>query len=66
MPPDIPETAISYDHEQDLVHVYTTCQSVYSRLLARSTPPVRHRPLHPGYELLYKGVDCLDPSLLVR
>jgi hypothetical protein len=59
------ETAINYDHEEGLVHVYTTREDVYSKFLVRELKPLRHRPLNPGYELVYPISKCLDPSSLL-
>jgi hypothetical protein len=59
------ETTVLYDHEVDEVVVYTTRTDIYEALLARQTQPVRHRALQPGYELIYRSADCIDPATLV-
>lgn len=59
------ETTISYDYDADEVVVYTTQHDVYEGLLGRTTPPVRHRPLLPGYELIYRLSVWPDPSQLL-
>jgi hypothetical protein len=64
-PYDSGETAISYDYDADEVVVYTTRNDVYEGLLARTVRPTRHRPLLPGYELIYRLADWPDPSDLL-
>lgn len=64
-PHDFGETAISYDYDADEVVVYTTRNDVYTGLLGRSTAPVRHRPLLPGYELIYRLSDWPHPPDLL-
>lgn len=59
------ETAISYDYDADQVVVYTTSHEVYGGLLARTVPPLRHRDLSPGYELIYRLADWPQPSDLL-
>lgn len=59
------ETAISYDYDADQVVVYTTSHDVYEGLLSRSIPPIHHRPLLPGYELIYRLTDWPDPAKLL-
>ena len=60
------ETTISYDYDASEVEVYTTCIDVYEDLLARSTRPKSHRPLEPGYELIYRLTDCHPSTWLIK
>jgi hypothetical protein len=60
------ETAISYDHEEGLVHVYTTREDVYSGFLGVGLKPLQHRSLNPGYELVYPLSQCQDPASLLH
>jgi hypothetical protein len=64
-PFDYHETTISYDPQEALVHVYTTCRGVYARFASRGVKPVRVRELQPGYELVYRESDCRDPASLL-
>jgi hypothetical protein len=59
------ETAINFDHEENLVYVYTTREDVYKNFLMRGVEPIRHSPLRPGYELVYPASICKDPSSLL-
>jgi hypothetical protein len=64
-PFDYHETTISYDPQEALVHVYTTCGEVYASFASRGVKPVRSKALQPGYELVYRASDCRDPASLL-
>lgn len=60
------ETTVLYDYEVDEVVIYTTRIDVYEALLEHEKKPVRHRPLDPGYELIYRLADCIGPVDLLK